>query len=112
MDMPFIRTSALPPREPLPGWVGRCFRSDHMTFVYDEIAPGARVHPHRHENGEVWNVLDGDLEMVVGGVAQVLGAGEAVVPADVEHSAAAVRRCRVIVDNHPARATVAGIDIR
>jgi quercetin dioxygenase-like cupin family protein len=111
--MPFIRPSELPPREPLPGWAGRFFHSDHMTLVYYEIAPGARAHPHHHENEEVWNVLDGELEMVVDGVARVLRAGEAaVVPADVEHSAAAIGRCRVIVVDHPARDTVAGIDIR
>lgn len=111
--MPFIQTSALPAREPLPGWVGRFFHSDHMTFVYYEIAPGARVHLHHHENEEVWNVLEGELEMVVDGVTRVLRAGEAaVVPAGVKHSAGAREACRAIVVDHPARDRVAGIDVR
>ena len=111
--MPFVRTSELTPREPLPGWVGRYFHSEHLTFVYYEIAPGARVHPHHHENEEVWNVVDGELEMTVDGTTRVLRSGEAaVVPANVTHGAAAIGRCRAIVVDYPVRDTVAGIDIR
>ncbi|HYW26367.1 MAG TPA: cupin domain-containing protein [Terriglobales bacterium] len=111
--MPFIRTSALPPREPLPGWVGRFFHSEHLTFVYYEVAPGAQVHPHRHENEEVWNVVEGELEMTVDGATTVLRPGEAaVVPADVEHAARALGRCRAIVVDYPARDSVGGVDVR
>jgi quercetin dioxygenase-like cupin family protein len=111
--MPFILSSELTPREPLPGWVGRFFRSEHMTFVYYEIAPGARIHSHHHENEEVWNVIEGELEMMVDGATRVLRSGEAaVIPAGVEHSAGASGPCRAIVVDYPVRDTVAGIDIR
>ena len=73
------------PREPLPGWAGE----------------------------EVWNIVEGELEMTVGGATAVLRAGEAaVVPSGVEHSARAVGPCRAIVVDYPTRDTVAGLDIR
>jgi quercetin dioxygenase-like cupin family protein len=111
--MPFVRTSELTPREPLPGWVGRFFHSEHLTLVYYEIAPGSRVHSHHHENEEVWNVVEGDLEMTVDGVTSVLRAGEAaVIPSDVEHAARAIGLCRAIVVDYPPRDSVGGIDVR
>ena len=111
--MPFIRTTELPPKEPLPGFVGRFFHSEHMTFVHYEIAPGARVHPHRHENEEAWHVVEGELEMTLDGATTVLRAGDAaVVPANVEHGAGAVGRCRAIVVDYPVRDTVGGVDTR
>lgn len=111
--MPFIRSSELTPTEPLPGWVGRFFHSQHMTFVYYGVLPGSRVHPHHHENEEVWDIVEGELEMVVDGATRVLRAGEAaVIPAGVEHGASAIGSCRAIVVDYPARDAVGGIDIR
>jgi mannose-6-phosphate isomerase-like protein (cupin superfamily) len=111
--MPFIDIASLEARELLPGWTARFFHSEHMTFAYADIAPGSRVHPHHHSNEEVWNVIEGDLEIVVGDTASVVRAGEAaVVPADVEHSAGAITRCRAIVVDYPVRERVAGVDTR
>jgi quercetin dioxygenase-like cupin family protein len=109
--MPFIEPDQLPVREPLPGWSGRFFHSEHMTFVYYEIVPGAGVHLHQHPNEEVWHVIEGQLDMVVGDTERTVRAGEAaVVPADVAHSASARGRCRAIVVDFPRRAQVGGID--
>jgi mannose-6-phosphate isomerase-like protein (cupin superfamily) len=111
--MPFIEAGQLAVKEPRPGWLGRFFHSEHMTFAYYEIQPGAWVHLHHHANEEVWHVLDGEVEMVVGDDRRVVHAGEAVVvPAGVEHSASASQRCHAIVVDFPARAEVGGVDIR
>ena len=37
--MPFVVAGGLPSRQPLAGWNGRFFHSDHMTFAYYEIYP-------------------------------------------------------------------------
>jgi quercetin dioxygenase-like cupin family protein len=111
--MSFIRTAELAPREPLPGWAGRFFHTEHLTLVHYEIAPGACVHPHHHESEEVWNVVDGELEMTVDGATAVLRAGDAaVIPSGAEHAAHAVGRCRAIVVDYPARDSVGGVDVR
>jgi mannose-6-phosphate isomerase-like protein (cupin superfamily) len=72
--VPFVTIAELPPREPRPGWVGRFFRSDHMTFASYEIAAGADVHPNGHPHEEVWNVLEGELELVIHPVRESVGA--------------------------------------
>ena len=36
--MPFVDSTELSTREPLPGWTSRVFRSDNMAFAYYEIA--------------------------------------------------------------------------
>ncbi len=111
--MPFIETAELAAKEPLPGWVGRVFHSAHMTFGYYEIAPGSRLHLHHHPNEEVWNVVQGELEMVVGDIKMVLRAGDAaVIPAGVEHSANASGYCRAIVVDYPVRERIEGADLR
>jgi quercetin dioxygenase-like cupin family protein len=111
--MPFIEASQLPVKQPRPGWLGRFFHSQHMTFAYYEIQPGAGVHLHRHPNEEVWHVIEGEVEMVVGDDTRVVHGGEAaVVPADVEHSASTNQLCRAIVVDFPVRAEVGGVDIR
>jgi mannose-6-phosphate isomerase-like protein (cupin superfamily) len=110
--MPFVQPDRLPLREPRPGFRGRFFHSDHMTFAYYSIQQGGWVHAHHHENEEVWHVLEGEVEMTVGGEQRLVRGGEAaVVPAGVEHSATATRPCRVIVVDFPVRTEVAGVDI-
>jgi mannose-6-phosphate isomerase-like protein (cupin superfamily) len=90
---------------PLPGWSGRIFDSDHMTFAHWDIAADAAdLHEHSHPQEEVWNVVDGAIILVVAGVEQVVRCGEAVVvPADATHAAKPMGACRAIVVDHPRR---------
>jgi quercetin dioxygenase-like cupin family protein len=109
--MPFVDVDALPALEPRPGWHGRFFHSAHMTFAYYAIAPGADVHEHRHEEEEVWHVIDGKLEITLDGVARAVGAGDAaVIPASQPHSVRALGSSRVIVVDYPVRRSVGGLD--
>jgi quercetin dioxygenase-like cupin family protein len=111
--MPFIDVGELPVKEPRPGWRGRFFHADNMTFAYYEIAAGSDVHLHHHPQEEVWHVIEGDLELVVDGTTRVIGAGQAaIVPTEVVHGARAVSACRAIVVDHPTRDSVGGVDIR
>ena len=110
--MPFIDTGQLSPKHPLPGWEGRFFHSDQMTFAYYEIEPQSSLHAHHHANEEVWHIIEGELELTLGQEMAVLRAGQAaVIPPDVEHSVSTTQHCRVIVVDHPRRDSVAGIDI-
>lgn len=52
--MPFIDTSQLEIKEPLPGWKGRFLHSDNMLIGYYTVAAGASIHEHSHSNEEVW----------------------------------------------------------
>jgi quercetin dioxygenase-like cupin family protein len=89
--------------------------SDHsadMTFLYTEIVAGADVHAHRHEQKEVFFVIDGTLEVRLGEQTALVVAGDAVVvPGGEEHAARAVSACRVLVVDYPVRESVGGVSI-
>jgi quercetin dioxygenase-like cupin family protein len=109
----FIDVGDLEPKVTLPGWVGRFFHSEHMTFAYWDIEEGATLHEHEHPNEEVWHVVEGEIVLTVGGVEHTVRAGQAMViaPADA-HSVVAHHRCRVIVADYPLRDSLAGVSIR
>jgi quercetin dioxygenase-like cupin family protein len=111
--VPFVDPSSLPSHEPRPGWSGRFFHSDHMTFAYYDIAAEADVHAHSHPNEEVWHVVAGALELTLGEETRVVRAGEAaIVPAGEPHSVRAIEPTHAIVVDYPLRDSVAGIALR
>ena len=102
--MPFIDTNELKTIERLPGWKGKYFDSESMTFGHYEFAAGSSIHEHSHANEEVWNVIDGELEVTIGGKKQVAGPGcVAIVPSDTLHFVRAVTDGRAIVVDYPLR---------
>ena len=102
--MAIVDINALPVRERLPGWYGRYFHSASMTFAHYEFAAGASIHEHFHPEEEVYQVLEGELELTIEGVKQIARAGTAViVPPDARHSVKALTKGRAIIVDHPAR---------
>jgi quercetin dioxygenase-like cupin family protein len=105
-----IRTSDIEARHPRPGWDSRFFHSDHMTFAYTEVAAGADVQEHRHEQEEVFFVIEGDLEVRIGDQVTLVHAGDAaVVPSGEAHAVRAVTASRLLVVDHPPRDSVGGV---
>ena len=108
----FVDPRALPELLPKPGWHGRFFHSEHMTFAYYDLDPGASLHEHAHPNEEVWHVIEGELELTIGGETRTVAAGcAAIVPPGTTHKIEVQRPCRVIVVDHPVRHELAGIEI-
>jgi quercetin dioxygenase-like cupin family protein len=102
--MPFLDTNALPAVEKRPGWRGRHFHSASMTFGHWEFAAGAWVHEHSHPQEEVWDVIDGELEVTVDGETAIARPGVvAIVPPHAPHSLRALSDGRAIVVDHPLR---------
>ncbi|MGH9728540.1 MAG: cupin domain-containing protein, partial [Candidatus Acidiferrales bacterium] len=88
--------------ERLPGWHGRYFHSANMTFAHYDFARGALIHEHPEE--EVYEVIEGELELTIDGVAQIARAGlVAIVPAGVRHSVKALTNGRAIIVDYPVR---------
>lgn len=110
--MPFIDPSALPEAEPKPGWHGRFFHSEHMTFAYYEIDAGATLHEHSHPNEEVWHIIEGDVALTLGDEMRTVTAGNAVVvPPGTTHAVSVANHCRAIVVDYPVRREVAGLNV-
>jgi unsaturated pyranuronate lyase len=105
--MSFIDTSVLPMIERLPGWRGRYFDSANMTFAHYEFDAGSSIHEHSHPQEEVYEILDGELELTVAGVSQRLRPGMVgIVPANVLHSVKAISSGKLIVVDYPLRETI------
>ena len=102
--MSFIDTSKLKIVERRPGWLGRFFDSGAMTFGHYEFTKGADIHAHSHEQEEVWHVLEGQLQITIGGETVVAGPGfVGVVPPHVIHSVVALSDGKATVVDSPRR---------
>jgi unsaturated pyranuronate lyase len=87
-----------------PGWHGRYFESPSMTFAHYEFTKGSSIHQHFHPQEEVWEVIEGELEITVDGVARVAGPGvAAIVPPNVPHAVKAMTDGKAIVVDFPLR---------
>jgi quercetin dioxygenase-like cupin family protein len=108
----FIDTNRLDVKEPREGWKGRFFHSRNMTFAYYAVEAGAWIHEHSHPEDEVWNVIDGQLEITIAGEAKVAGPGcAAVVPPNTLHSVKALSNVQAIVVDYPRRESISGINL-
>ena len=102
--MPFVDVSGLNVIERLPGWYGRYFHSASMTFAHYDFVSGSSIHEHFHPQEEVYEVIEGELEMTIDGVTQTARPGlVAIVPAGVCHSVKALTDGRAIIVDHPSR---------
>jgi quercetin dioxygenase-like cupin family protein len=102
--MPFIDTSTLKVIERLPGWRGRYFHSMNMTFAHYEFDRGASIHEHSHPQEEVYEVIEGELELTIDGAPQVACPGiVGIVPSNARHSVKALTDGKLIVVDYPVR---------
>jgi len=102
--MPFVDINDLDVIERLPGWRGRYFHSPSMTFAHYDFTRGSSIHEHFHPQEEVYEVIEGELEMTIDGVTQVVRRGLiAIVPGNVRHSVKALTDGRAIIVDFPLR---------
>ncbi len=102
--MPFIDTSSLKVTERLPGWSGRYFHSANMTFAHYDFKRGASIHEHFHPQEEVYEVIEGELELTVDGETKIARPGfVAIVPSNARHSVKALTDGRAIIVDSPSR---------
>ncbi len=102
--MPFVDTGSLKVIERLPGWQGRYFHSANMTFAHYDFTRGASIHEHFHPQEEVYEVIEGQLEVTIDGAAQIARAGlVAIVPSNARHSVKALTDGRAIIVDYPLR---------
>lgn len=103
----FFDTAGLAVIERRPGWRGRAFDSPSMTFVQYEFDAGASIHEHAHNQEEVWQILEGELEISIGGETRRAGSGfVAIVAPDVPHAVRALTCGKAIVTDFPRREMV------
>ncbi|MFC5862679.1 cupin domain-containing protein [Acidicapsa dinghuensis] len=102
--MPFVNIDGLKVVERLPGWKGRYVHSSSMTLAHYEFVAGSKIHEHFHPEEEVYEVIEGELELTIDGKTEIAKPGiVAIVPANILHSVKALTDGRLIVVDHPAR---------
>jgi len=102
--MPFVDTTALEVIERLPGWYGRYFHSPSMTFAHYDFKRDSSIHEHFHPQEEVYEVIEGELELNIDGVKRVARPGlVGIVPSNVRHSVKALTDGRAIIVDYPLR---------
>ena len=104
MAIPAVEIDKLKVTERLPGWRGRYFHAGNMTVAHYDFTCGASIHEHHHPQEELYEVLEGELELTVSSVTQVARPGVAViVPSHTRHSVRARTEGRAIFVDSPAR---------
>ncbi|MBL7744887.1 MAG: cupin domain-containing protein [Chitinophagaceae bacterium] len=94
----------IPPKELVPGITGHYAHGTNMTFGYVEIKAGSDLPAHHHPHEQITYILEGRLDMVIGGKPVSLTAGMYyVIPSNVPHGAVAKTDCKVIDVFNPVR---------
>jgi quercetin dioxygenase-like cupin family protein len=94
----------IPAKQIQPGFFGKMVHGDSSTLSFWEIKKGSRLPEHHHVHEQITCILEGELEMIIGGEKYLFTAGTVhVIPSHVPHSAYAVTDCRVIDAFAPAR---------
>ena len=96
--------SEIPERELAKGIRGRYFHTNSTTIGYVDIDKGAILPAHSHIHEQTTQIMEGQLEMTIGGVTQVLEPGViTLIPSNVVHSAKALTDCKVVDIFSPVR---------
>ncbi len=102
--MPLIQLDRIPVREIFPGLRARLIHSDRVTHSWVDVDAGATFPEHQHPHEQIVTLLEGELELVVGGVTHRLKPGVVfVIPPNVPHSGRGVTACQVLDAFSPVR---------
>lgn len=102
--MSLTTVATLPVREIFPGIRARVVHSARTSESWVEIDAGASFPEHQHPHEQIVNVLEGELDVIAGGVAHRLVPGMVlVIPPGVPHSGRAITACRVLDVFAPTR---------
>ena len=94
----------LPPKELMPGITGYYAHGSSMTFGYVELKAGSTVPMHQHVQEQITYIVEGQLDMMIGGKACSLTPGMYyVIGSNVPHSAIAAMDSKVIDVFNPVR---------
>jgi quercetin dioxygenase-like cupin family protein len=92
------------PRELVPGITGYYAHGTGQTFGYVEVKKGSIFPEHHHVHEQITYIIEGQLEMIIGGVPCILTTGMYhVIPSNVPHSATAPVDCKLIDVFNPVR---------
>jgi quercetin dioxygenase-like cupin family protein len=91
-------------KEIAPGFFSKLIHTETNTLNFIEVKAGCSVPRHRHIHEQCSFIIEGEFELTVNDVPQVLNTGLfAIVPSNVWHSGTAITDCRLIDVFSPVR---------
>ena len=91
-------------KELIPGTRVRFVHSDRMTVAHWHFDPSIDLPVHSHPHDQITTVLEGEFELTVDSVPEVLTAGHyRVIPPDAVHSGRSITACKIIDVFSPVR---------
>jgi quercetin dioxygenase-like cupin family protein len=94
----------IPAKQLMPGITGYYAHGSSMTFGYIEIKKGTKMAEHSHPHEQITYIIEGQLEMLIGGEKKLLTEGSVhVIPSNILHGAFAVTDCKIIDVFNPVR---------
>jgi quercetin dioxygenase-like cupin family protein len=91
-------------KEIRPGFFGKMVHGEKSTLSFWEIKKGSVLEEHHHFHEQITHILEGSLQMKVGGKELLLTEGMVqVIPSHIPHGAIALTDCKVIDSFAPAR---------
>ncbi|MEO8405805.1 MAG: cupin domain-containing protein [Chitinophagaceae bacterium] len=94
----------IPSKEIVKGITGYYAHGESMTFGYVEIKAGSNLPAHQHVHEQITYIIEGKLNMIIGGKPCPLSAGMVyVIPSNTPHSAVALTDCKLIDAFSPVR---------
>ena len=100
--MPFIKDQQ--PKQLAAGLTGYYTHGERMTLGLIEISEGSNLSEHQHPHEQITYILEGELEMTIGGKTYSLSAGMCqVIPSNTPHAAIAKTKVSLIDVFNPVR---------
>jgi quercetin dioxygenase-like cupin family protein len=100
--MPSIKSVTA--RELVTGFTGHYVHGKDLTLGYIEIKAGNELPQHSHIHEQITYILEGQLDMVIGGEPVSLTAGSYyIIPSGISHGAFAPVDCKLIDVFNPVR---------
>ena len=94
----------IPAREIVAGIVGHYAHGTDMSFGFVEITAGSNLPAHQHVHEQITYIIEGELDMIIGGEPVNLVAGMVhIIPSNTPHQAIAKTNCKLIDVFSPVR---------
>jgi quercetin dioxygenase-like cupin family protein len=108
---PFARIAGIAPQEIWEGVTGRAVHGERLSIALIELAPGAVVPEHAHDNEQAGIMVEGSFEMRIADETREVARGDTwCIPPDVPHAVRVGPEGAVVVEVWvPAREDWEGI---
>jgi quercetin dioxygenase-like cupin family protein len=88
--------SKIESREIIKGYHGKFIHTNSFTYAYWEVEAGAEIPVHSHVHEQMMQVIEGEFELTVNGIAKIYKSGMGVtIPSFVEHGGMAITKCKL-----------------